>query len=87
MDLSMESLEQKILAGFDAPGARVRTLSDFGNLTAVREAASRLVERGWLRATEAPDVYARTEERESGALGDCCYRLQPPDRSVIWRVY
>ena len=58
----MDSLEQKILAAFDGPGARARTLSDLGEPAIVKGAASQLVERGWLRATEAPDTYARTED-------------------------
>jgi glutaredoxin len=57
----MDSLEQKILAAFDGPGARARTLSDLGEPAIVKGAASQLVERGWLRATELPDIYARTE--------------------------
>jgi len=56
----MDSLEQKILAAFDGPGAPV--LSDLGDAAIVKDAASRLVERGWLRATESPDMYARTED-------------------------
>jgi hypothetical protein len=58
----MDSLEQKILAAFDAPGAHERSLSALGDPVTVKEAASRLVERGWLRATESPDLYARTED-------------------------
>jgi glutaredoxin len=58
----MDSLEQKILAAFDGPGARARTLSDLGEPAIVKGAASQLVERGWLRATELPDIYARTED-------------------------
>ena len=56
----MDSLEQKILAAFDGPGAR--TLSGLGDAAIVQEAASRLVDRGWLRATKSPDLYARTED-------------------------
>ena len=62
MLLVMDSLEQKILAAFDAAGARERSLSGLGDPATVKEAASRLVERGWLRATESPDLYARTED-------------------------
>jgi glutaredoxin len=58
----MNSLERKILAAFDGPGARARTLSELGNPAIVMGAASQLVERGWLRATESPDTYARTED-------------------------
>ena len=59
---AMDSLEQKILAAFDGPGSRARTLSDLGEPAIVKGAASQLVERGWLRATESPDTYARTED-------------------------
>jgi glutaredoxin len=58
----MDALEQKILDAFDAPGARERSLSGLGDPAIVKEAASRLVERGWLRPTESPDLYARTED-------------------------
>jgi glutaredoxin len=59
---AMDSLEQKILAAFDCPGSRARTLSDLGEPAIVKGAASQLVERGWLRATESPDTYTRTED-------------------------
>jgi glutaredoxin len=62
MNPVMDSLEQKILAAFDGPGARARALSDFGDPAIIRPVALRLVERGWLRATESPDTYARTED-------------------------
>lgn len=58
----MDSLEQKILAAFDAPGGREKSLSGLGDPAMVKDAASRLVQRGWLRVTESPDTYARTEE-------------------------
>ncbi len=58
----MDSQEQKILAAFDAPGAPRRSLADFGDASLVTSAVSRLVERGWLRAADPPDFYARTEE-------------------------
>ena len=58
----MDSLELKILAAFDGPGSRARTLSDLGEPAIVKGAASQLVERGWLRATESPDTYTRTED-------------------------
>jgi glutaredoxin len=58
----MNSLEQKILAAFDEPGARARSLADLGDPATVQALVPRLVERGWLRATEAPDTYARTED-------------------------
>lgn len=62
MVLVMNSLEQKILAAFDSPGARARSLSDLGDPAIVKGVVSQLVERGWLRPTEAPDTYARTED-------------------------
>ncbi len=58
----MDSLEQKILAAFDGPGARARSLCGLGRPRDRKGVVSQLVERGWLRATEAPDTYARTEE-------------------------
>ena len=58
----MESLERKILAAFDRIGARVLSLADFGEPAAVSNAVAQLVERGWLRATQKPDTYARTED-------------------------
>jgi glutaredoxin len=58
----MDPLERKILAAFDAPGAPARSLADLGEPAAVKEAASRLIERGWLRPAETPDAYARTED-------------------------
>ena len=62
MILVMDSLEQKILAAFDGPGARARSLSGLGDAAIVKGVASQLVERGWLRTTESPDTYSRTEE-------------------------
>jgi glutaredoxin len=58
----MDSLERKILAAFDRPGVRALSLADLGESALVCNAVARLVERGWLRATEAPDTYARTED-------------------------
>ena len=60
--LVMNSVEEKILAAFDVPGARARSLSDLGDPAVVKGAVPQLVERGWLRATEAPDTFARTED-------------------------
>jgi glutaredoxin len=57
----MDSLEREILARFDRPGARARTLADLGDSPAVRPAVAQLVARGWLRAAAAPDTYERTE--------------------------
>jgi len=58
----MDSVEQKILAAFDGHGVRARSLADLGDPAVVKDAVRQLVERGWLRATEAPDTYARTED-------------------------
>src|SRR5579863_10197603 len=58
----MNSLELKILAMFDVPGARERSLSELGDPAIMKDVVSGLVERGWLRATEAADTYARTED-------------------------
>jgi glutaredoxin len=58
----MNSLERKILAAFDGPGARARTLADLGDPAIIKQVASQLVERGWLCATESPNTYARTED-------------------------
>lgn len=59
---AMGSLEQKILAAFDGPGAGARSLSGLGNPADVKAAALKLVERGWLRATDSPGTYTRTED-------------------------
>ena len=56
----MDSVEQKILASFD--GSRTRSLSGLGDLAVVEPVVLRLLERGWLRAAESPDAYARTED-------------------------
>jgi len=56
----MDSVEQKILASFD--GSRTRSLSGLGDPAVVEPVVLRLVERGWLRAAETPDTYARTED-------------------------
>jgi len=60
--LLMDSLERKILAAFDRPGARELSVADFGEPAGVTSAVAQLVERGWLRATENPGTYARTED-------------------------
>ncbi|HEV2522113.1 MAG TPA: glutaredoxin family protein [Candidatus Acidoferrales bacterium] len=62
MVLVMDSLEQGILAAFDGPGARERSLADLGDPAIVRDVVSRLVERSWLRSGELPDTYSRTED-------------------------
>lgn len=58
----MDSLEAKILAAFDGPGAPVRSLSGLGDPALVKNASSQLVERGMLRAATEPDTYSRTED-------------------------
>ncbi len=58
----MDSLQLKILAAFDGPGAGARSLSGLGNPADVKAAALNLVERGWLRATDSPGTYTRTED-------------------------
>jgi glutaredoxin len=58
----MNSMEQKVLAAFDAPGARARSLSQLGESAIVKPIVSQLVECGWLRGTGAPDTYHRTED-------------------------
>jgi len=62
MVLAMDSLEQKILAAFDGSDARARPLADLGDPAIVKRVVPQLVGRGWLRATEVPDTYARTED-------------------------
>jgi glutaredoxin len=58
----MNSQEQEILAAFDGPGARSRSLAELGDPKTMKSVVLQLVERGWLRTTEAPDTYARTED-------------------------
>jgi glutaredoxin len=58
----MDSLERKILAAFDHPGANKLSFANFGEPAAVSNAVAHLVERGWLRAVETPGAYARTED-------------------------
>jgi glutaredoxin len=62
MILAMDPLELKILASFDGSDGRTRSLSGLGDSTIVKGAATRMVERGWLRTTDLPDTYARTED-------------------------
>ena len=58
----MPSLEQKILAAFDAPGSRARSLSELDDTPGAAAVVSQLVERGWLRASGTPGSYSRTED-------------------------
>ena len=74
----MNELEKGILAVFDTPGPRTRTLAVLGGAPGVPDAVSSLLERGWLRAAEAPNSYIRTEDG----------RLQlaaPRDVTIYWR--
>jgi glutaredoxin len=57
----LDSLERKILAAFDRPGVRTRSLAELGDPSEVRGVVALLVERGWLRGAMQPDTYARTE--------------------------
>jgi glutaredoxin len=62
----MDSTERKILAAFDRPGASALSLVELGDLAEAsaeaRYAVAQLLGRGWLRSTETPDTYARTED-------------------------
>ncbi|HLJ23189.1 MAG TPA: glutaredoxin family protein [Candidatus Acidoferrales bacterium] len=58
----MPSLEQKILAAFDAPGSRARSLPELDAAPGAQAVVSQLIERGWLRETEVPGSYTRTED-------------------------
>jgi glutaredoxin len=58
---AMQSLEQKILAAFDASGARALSLGELDAAPGADAVVSQLVERGWLRASGAPNSYTRTE--------------------------
>jgi glutaredoxin len=58
----MDEREQKILKAFDRTDVRALSLADLGEPSAIGDAVGQLVERGWLRATETPDTYARTED-------------------------
>ena len=64
----MESLERQILAVFDKPPAGAgsasgtRTLAEMGDSPAVSQCVARLIEQGWLRSTDAPNSYTRTED-------------------------
>ncbi len=58
----MDAMERRLLTDFDAAGKRQRSIADWGDSVAVRDAAAKLVEKGWLRPGESPDTYERTEE-------------------------
>jgi glutaredoxin len=65
----MDSLEQKILSAFDRARARTLPVSEFGDPSAIRGVVEHLVERGWLRITDPPDTYARTEDGRLALAG------------------
>jgi glutaredoxin len=58
----MNPLEQKILAAFDGPGPRERSLGDVGDPSAAKAVVAQLVERGWLCPGAVAETYARTED-------------------------
>src|SRR6201984_931471 len=62
MLVDMNSLEQKILAAFDEPGERTRSLRDLGDPSIVKSVVSQMLEHGWLRLTDVAETYARTED-------------------------
>lgn len=62
LKFAMTDLERKILSSFDAPDSRTRSLADFGDAPGTCDVVDALVSQGWLRASEPPGTYARTEE-------------------------
>jgi glutaredoxin len=58
----MDSLERKILAAFDCGGTGTRSLADLGDPASIKSVVPQMVERGWLRVTQSPETYARTED-------------------------
>lgn len=58
----MSPLERKILAAFDTPGGRCRSLNQMGNDPETRSAVEALSAQGYLRAADMPGTYTRTEE-------------------------
>jgi glutaredoxin len=58
----MDSLERKILAAFNGPGAREVSLADIGEPAALSNPVAQMVDRGWLRAAKKPGTYSRTED-------------------------
>ena len=58
----MDELEKRILAVFDALGSRAPSLKELGGAPGTQDVVMRLLERGWLRAAEAPNTYVRTED-------------------------
>ena len=58
----MNPLEQKILAAFDSSGGCELSLDNLGEPAAVRAAATRLVEQGFLRPGADGTLFMRTEQ-------------------------
>lgn len=58
----MDSLEHEILAAFDRARTRTVSLKDLGDPAITSGAIAHLVDQGWLRTTETPDTYIRTED-------------------------
>jgi glutaredoxin len=65
----MDSLEQEILSAFDRASTRTLPVSELGEPSAIRRVVDRLLDRGWLRATDQPDTYARTEDGRLALAG------------------
>jgi len=58
-----DSLQREILAAFDEPGGRTRSLAELGDTAIAKDVVAQLLDRGWLRAAETPaDSYLRTED-------------------------
>ena len=62
IDSDMDSLERQILDAFDRRGERALSLEELAETSANASVVAHLVERGWLRATETPNTYTRTED-------------------------
>jgi glutaredoxin len=58
----MDERERNILSAFDRPGAHALSLTELGEASAVSTLVANLIERGWLRAADRPDMYMRTED-------------------------
>ncbi len=55
-------MTRNILAAFDRASGRALSLAELGETSAASSTVAQLVERGWLRAAETPETYARTED-------------------------
>ena len=62
MEDEREKMIGNILGAFDRAGVRTLLFAELGDSSVAGSAVAQLVERGWLRATETPDTYARTED-------------------------